>query len=336
MLSIVVGGFYGDEGKGKVVGYLASTDNPEFVVRAGGGPQAGHTVTEGKKVTQIPSGFINPDSKLLIARGTVINPEVVLREIENYAVSNRIGIDYGCTIIQEEHKEREQDLVNRVGSVGTGTGPARVDRILRKARIAKEVKSLKPYLVDVASEVSQASSANKNILVEGVQGYGLSLLNYKFYPFVTSQDTTASQFAADIGIGPKAIDEIIVVFKSYVSRVGKGPMKSHWSEKEQQKKGIEERGTVSGRLRRLGDFDKNMAKEAIIANTATVAAITCVDRLFKGNSGVKDFNKLTLQVQDFINEINSTLKKESRYFKGITLISTGPDLKDTIDLRRSI
>ena len=74
MLSIVVGGFYGDEGKGKIVGYLASKDKPDFVVRAGGGPQAGHTVTDGKKVTQIPSGFINPSPNLVVAIGTVINP----------------------------------------------------------------------------------------------------------------------------------------------------------------------------------------------------------------------------------------------------------------------
>ena len=48
-VNIVVGGFYGDEGKGRIVGYLAVKDNPDYVVRAGGGPQAGHTVTKGKK-----------------------------------------------------------------------------------------------------------------------------------------------------------------------------------------------------------------------------------------------------------------------------------------------
>ena len=56
---MVLGGFYGDEGKGKIVGYLSVNDDMDYVVKAGGGPQAGHTVTDGKKVTQIPSGFIN-------------------------------------------------------------------------------------------------------------------------------------------------------------------------------------------------------------------------------------------------------------------------------------
>ena len=71
MLTIVCGGFYGDEGKGKIVGYVSKKDNVHYAVRAGGGPQAGHTVTNGMKVTQIPSGFVNPNARLLIARGTV-------------------------------------------------------------------------------------------------------------------------------------------------------------------------------------------------------------------------------------------------------------------------
>lgn len=333
MLSVVVGGFYGDEGKGKTVGYLAVKDDADFVVRAGGGPQAGHTVTKGMKVTQIPSGFINIKSRLLIGRGTIINPEVVLEEIEKYDVSERIGIDYGCTIIKPEHKRRERELVERIGSVGTGTGPARVDRVLRKAVIAKDVEELKPYLTDVGLEVNEALMHDKNILVEGVQGYGLSLLDYRFYPFVTSQDTTASQFLADIGVGPKAVDEVYVIYKAYISRVGKGPLPTEWTIEEVMRHGIEERGTVSGRVRRLGDFDKEMALESLTRNTGTQAVITCIDRLYKGNNGVSKYKKLSKKARAFIEDIDSFLKENSSYFKGVTIISTGPDLEDMIDLR---
>ena len=331
LLTIVVGGFYGDEGKGKIVGCLATKRQYDYVVRAGGGPQAGHTVTDGKKVTQIPSGFIAPDAKLLIGRGTVINPDVVLREIETYGVGGRIGIDYGCTIIEgPKHIEQERELVERIGSVGTGTGPARVDRLLRKAKIAKDIKALRLYLVDVAAEVNRAINLDKRILVEGVQGYCLSLLNYKFYPYVTSQDTTASQFAVDVGIGPMAIDEVVVVYKAYVSRVGPGPMRFEWAKEQRDARGTEERGTVSGRLRRLGDFDKNLAKESLSRNTGTHAAITCIDRLFKGNAGVKEFDQLTKEAKDFIEKLNTLFKKASKYYRGIAAISTGPNLEDTI------
>jgi adenylosuccinate synthase len=333
MLNIVVGGFYGDEGKGKVVGYLSIKDNFDYVVRAGGGPQAGHTVTEGKKVTQIPSGFVNPNSRLLIARGTIVNPEVVLKEIKNYHVEDRIGIDYGCTIIEQVHIEQEKELVKRIGSVGTGTGPARVDRVLRKAKIAKNIESLKPYLTDVSEEVNKAIISGKKVLIEGVQGYALSLLNHNFYPYVTSQDTSASQFAADVGIGPKVIDDITVVYKAYTSRVGIGPMRFEWTEEKMKNLGIEERGTVSGRKRRIGDFDTALAIESIIGNTGTQAAITCIDRLFKNNYKIRRFEELTEEARDFIMKIDKDLKNASPYFKGIKLISTGPNIEDMIDLR---
>ena len=331
--NIVVGGFYGDEGKGRIVGYLAVKDNPHCVVRAGGGPQAGHTVTRGKKVTQIPSGFINPSSRLLVGRGTVINPAIVLKEIEQFGVEARIGIDYGCTVIELQHLEQETELVKRIGSVGTGTGPARSDRVLRKAKLAKDIESLKPYLTDVAGEVNEALRFGEGVLIEGVQAYGLSLLNHEFYPFVTSQDTTASQFAADVGIGPKAIGEIYVVYKAYVSRVGKGSMRFEWTEEQAEQRGISEKGTVSGRVRRLGDFDMDLAVKSMIGNTGTQAAITCVDRLFEGNSGVRDFSKLTDEAKRFLDSVDAYLKSKSPYFNGVALISTGPDSEDTIDLR---
>ncbi len=334
MLEMVVGGFYGDEGKGKITGYLAVKDDADIVVRAGGGPQAGHTIVEGKKVRQVPGGFINPKSRLLIARGTLINPEILLDEIEQYGVKDRIGVDYGCTIIEREHMDQEKaDLVKRVGSVGTGTGPARSYRILRTAKIAKEIEPLKPYLTDVSAEINKAIAANKTVVAEGVHGAALSLLDYKFYPYVTSQDTTASQFAADIGIGPKDIDEVIVVYKSYVSRVGEGPLEGEWDEEKRKEMGIEEIGTVSGRRRRLADFNYELAKDAMNKNSGTQSAITCVDRLFKNNESVREYGSLTNDAKAFISNLNTFFKSNSRYFKGISIISTGPNLEDTIDLR---
>ncbi|MGE5042067.1 MAG: adenylosuccinate synthetase, partial [Candidatus Levyibacteriota bacterium] len=259
MVTIVVGGFYGDEGKGKVVGYLATHDKSDIVVRAGSGPQAGHTVTSNVKVTQVPSGLVNPKSKLFIARGTLINPDIFLKEVKENNLDGRIFVDYGCTIIEPSHIKAEEDLVKRIGSVGTGVGPARVDRVLRKAKLAKDEPKLKKYLIDVASEVNAAVDKKKNVLIEGVQGYGLSLFDYHYYPFVTSQDTTASQFAADTGIGPKLVDEVVVIYKSYLSRVGADPHFKEWSEAKAKRLGIEEHGSVSGRKRKLGDFNAKMA-----------------------------------------------------------------------------
>lgn len=333
MVTIVTGGFYGDEGKGKVVGYLAVHDKPEIIVRSGSGPQAGHTVTPTVKVTQVPSGLVYPKAKLYIGRGTLINPDIFLKEVKENNLEGRIFVDFGCTIIEPSHIKREEDLVKRVGSVGTGVGPARSDRVMRTAKLAKDEKKLKKYLVDVSDVVNTAAEKKKSVLIEGVQGYGLSLLDHNYYPYVTSQDTTASQFAADTGIGPKLIDEIVVIYKSYVSRVGADPRYTEWSEKKAEKLKIEERGSVSGRKRRLSDFNVEMAAASFRANTGTRAAITCIDRLFPGNEGVTSYKKLSADAKLFLSDIQEKVVKKSRRFSTFSLISTGPDLYDMIDLR---
>lgn len=334
MVTIVVGGFYGDEGKGKVVGYLAVHDKAHIVVRAGSGPQAGHTVTPQIKVTQVPSGLVNPKARLLIARGTLINPDIFLKEVKENGLEGRVFIDRGCTIIEPRHITQEQDLVKRVGSVGTGVGPARVDRVMRTARIAKDEPRLKKYLTDVADEVNRAAGKKKNILIEGVQGFGLSLLDYEYYPFVTSQDTTASQFAADTGIGPRTVDNVIVIYKAYVSRVGADPDFVQWTDSQEKAHGIEEHGSVSGRKRRLSDFNAKMAARAYITNSANIAAITCIDRLFPGNAHVTEFKKLTPEARKFLTTIQSKIKKHAPSFQKFQIVSTGPDLQDVVDLRR--
>ncbi|HZB99338.1 MAG TPA: adenylosuccinate synthetase, partial [Nitrososphaeraceae archaeon] len=71
---VIVGGFYGDEGKGKIIAYLAKKDNYSIAVRGGVGPNAGHTfVDEGKmyKVRMLPSAALNPTTRLLIGPGVL-------------------------------------------------------------------------------------------------------------------------------------------------------------------------------------------------------------------------------------------------------------------------
>lgn len=334
MITIVTGGFYGDEGKGKIVGFLAVHDKPQIIVRAGSGPQAGHTVTPLIKVTQVPSGLVYPKAKLYIARGTLIDPEIFLKEVKENNLEGRIWIDAGCTIIEPRHKKAEADLVRRIGSVGTGVGPARVDRVMRTAKLAKEIPILKKYIVDVADVVNQASEKKKDVLIEGVQGYGLSLLDHKYYPFVTSQDTTASQFAADTGIGPRLVDNVVVIYKAYVSRVGADPKFKSWNATQEKKHGIEEHGSVSGRKRNLADFNAEMAAESYTRNSGNVAAITCMDRLFPGNENVTEFKKLTKEAKLFLEKTSKAVGRRAKSFTGFQIVSTGPDLLDVIDLRK--
>lgn len=152
-------------------------------------------------------------------------------------------------------------------------------------------------------------------------------LYYGTYPYVTSKDTTASTAAADVGLGPTRVDEVIAVFKSYITRVGEGPFPTEISQEEAEEMGLEEYGTVTGRRRRIGLFDMEMARESCMINGATQIAVTCVDRLYPECERVRDYSDLSAEVKRFIEEI------ESETGVPVTIISTGPSLEDTIDLR---
>ena len=240
--TVVVGGFFGDEGKGKIISYLAIKDNPKIIVRGGAGPNAGHTIRDGDKVYKVrmlPSGFLNKTAKVMIGPGVVVNPDVLTKEIHDFETSGRSFIDKHCGIIDETHLFRDSkgELKEKIGSTGSGTGPANADRALRVLRLAKDVDSLSSVITDVPLEVNSAISANENVLIEGTQGTFLSLW-HGTYPFVTSKDVTASGICADVGIGPTKIDNVIVVFKSYVTRVGTGPLNKELSLEDAEKKGM--------------------------------------------------------------------------------------------------
>ena len=328
---VLVGGFFGDEGKGKIVSYLSKNDNPSIVVRGGAGPNAGHTIKDGNttyKVRMLPSGFLNKNAKVMIGPGVVVNPEVFFKEIEEYDVSGRAFLDKHCGIIEQNHLEEDSKgrLKEKIGSTGSGTGPANAERAMRTLKMAKDIESLSSYVVDVPNEVNSALKDQKNVLIEGTQGTHLSLW-HGTYPFVTSKDVTASGICADVGLGPKSVDEVMVVFKAYLTRVGTGPMANELSEEETEKKGWAEFGTVTGRPRRAAEFDFDLAQRAVMLNSATQLAITKLDVRFPECAGVKSFNDLTSEAKSFIKNIEEKLQVP------VTLIGTGPLVDDTVDVR---
>lgn len=330
--TVVVGGFFGDEGKGKIISYLAIKDNPKIIVRGGAGPNAGHTIRDGDKtykVRMLPSGFLNKTAKVMIGPGVVINPSVLLKEIQDFGTSGRTFIDKHCGIIEENHLLRDSkgELKEKIGSTGSGTGPANADRAMRILKLAKDIDSLSSLIVDIPVEINTALSLNQNVLVEGTQGTFLSLW-HGTYPFVTSKDVTASGICADVGLGPKKVDEVIVVFKAYVTRVGTGPLAKELSLEESERKGWSEFGTVTGRQRRAADFDFDLARRAIMLNSATQISITKLDVLFPNCTGKTSFEELSTDAQSFIKNIEEKLNTP------VTLIGTGPNVDEIIDRRK--
>ena len=329
---VTVGGFYGDEGKGKIIAYLARKDKPTIAVRGGVGPNAGHTFTfEGKeyKVRMLPSAALNSTTRLLIGAGVLVNPQVLLKEIAMFQSDDRTFVDAQCGIIEQTHIDRDKGedyLKNKIGTTGTGTGPANADRALRTLKLAKDVPELSLYIEEVSNSVNYALESNENVLVEGTQGTYLSLFHGS-YPYVTSKDVTASAICSDIGLGPKRVDDVLVVFKAYVTRVGGGLLQNELSEEEAKKRGWLEFGSVTGRQRRASPFDMDLAKKAIRLNSATQLAVTKMDVLYSQCAGVREYSKLPAEAKKFVENI------EGETGLKVALIGTGPDLYDVVDRR---
>jgi adenylosuccinate synthase len=329
---VTVGGFYGDEGKGKIIAYLAKKDSPAIAVRGGVGPNAGHTFTfEGKehKVRMLPSAALNPTTRLLIGAGVLVNPQIFMKEVAMFQAGDRTFVDAQCGIIDQAHIDMDRGeghLKSKVGTTGTGTGPANADRAMRTLRLARDVPELSLYIEDISNSVNYAIENNEKVIVEGTQGTYLSLF-HGGYPYVTSKDVTASGICSDVGIGPKKVDEVLVVFKAYVTRVGGGPLQNELSEEEAKKRGWLEFGSVTGRQRRASPFDMDLAKKAIRLNSGTQLAVTKLDVLYPQCAGVKEYTKLPSEARKFIENI------EGETGLKVTLIGTGAELYDVVDRR---
>ncbi len=136
---VVVGMQWGDEGKGKIVDYL--TEQVDMVVRHQGGNNAGHTVVAGGHTTilhLLPSGILHPGRVCVIGNGTVLDPAVLVNEIEGVAeaghqLEGRLFISDCAHIIMPYHKRCEgaQERFRgnaKIGTTGRGIGPAYADK----------------------------------------------------------------------------------------------------------------------------------------------------------------------------------------------------------------
>ena len=329
--TVVVGGFFGDEGKGKIIAYLAMKDKADIAVRGGVGPNAGHTVMfHGRehKTRMLPSALVSKQTRLMIGPGVLINAGVLLEEIKNFNTKDRTFVDPLCGIIDSTHVDSDTSDPNlkRIGTTGTGTGPANADRALRRASLARDSFALSEYLQDISRIVNSSIDSDKNVLVEGTQGTFLSLY-HGTYPYVTSKDVTASAICSDVGIGPKKVSDVLVVFKAYVTRVGSGPLEGELEQEETTSKGWTEFGSVTGRLRRASPFNVDLARRSIMLNSATQVALTKLDIVFPSDAGKREFNDLSSEAKMFVNRI------EKEIGLGVAVIGTGQELDDVIDRR---
>ena len=287
----VVGGQFGSEAKGhvtaQIIARLLDEGERPINVRVGG-PNAGHSAANYRNGTvvalrTIPIGaVVDEQVTLVIGQGSEIDPEVLYHEIDvlgalGIEVQHRLIIDQYATMLFGEHRETEQaeQLTERTGSTGKGIGACRADRIMRGATIARDYQFDARYKITVADTASMLNQTQQPIVIEGTQGYGLGL-HTRFYPYTTSGDCRAIDICAQAGIMPTRQRPIHawVVVRTYPIRVAgnSGPLSNEvdWDQLNQRNSSIApEYTTVTKKMRRVGEWDADLVREAIAANGGT-------------------------------------------------------------------
>jgi len=332
-ITVIIGAQWGDEGKGKITDFFAAQS--DYIVRFQGGNNAGHTIIlddRTLKLHLIPSGVLHPNCKLVIGNGVVIDPRVLISEIDmlkkedlgvNLLISDRahlimpyhVDIDHHLTALQD-------DLA--AGSTRSGIAPVYADKMYRhglriidlfnKDVFAKRLKksfmfnkklvenvfeekfdysydiilnqylkygeTIKPYVANVAQELSEADIKGKAILFEGAQGACLDV-DHGLYPFTTSSNVVSGQAEAGSGIGLNRKKRVVGIAKAYLTYVGRGPLPTEITPplEDQIREVGQEYGTTTGRARRIGWIDLVQLKYANQLNGFTELILTKVDVL---------------------------------------------------------
>lgn len=340
-LWIVMGGQFGSEGKGKVSAHITLSENIDVCVRCGG-PNSGHSfLTEGGSrllLRQLPTGIVRPATRLLIPAGGLIDLTVLRQEIEDFGLdSHRVGIDRNAMIIESADQDAESQLGmrDRLSSTLSGVGSAVARRALRQkdVRLAGDVGDqwFNRLITDVADECNSALDGGKKVLIEGTQGFGLSLYHSGHYPKATSRDTSAAGFLSEVGLSPLQVTEIVCVFRTFPIRVAgqqAGPLKEEidW-ETIQRESGyptpVHEYTTVTQKLRRVSRFDRDLARLAVGRNQPTRVAVMGFDYLDYTDFRKTDFEKVGPKSREFIRSFESEIAR-------IDYLGTGQGLEDII------
>lgn len=291
-ISIIVGGQYGSEGKGKVSHFFSKEYNASAVIRVGG-PNSGHTVINERNepliFKHLPTSCIMKDVKSVLTSGHYINLETLQREIEISKIREQdLLIDPFAVIISnlDIENEKSQGLIQKIGSTGCGLGSAILNRVARndKTIFAKDVPVLQKYICHTNIYLREILDKGGRVIIEGTQGFGLSLLHSNLYPFSTSRDTTASGFLTEAGLSPLDVDDIIMVIRSFPIRVSgnSGPLEKEttWEEISNMSGSeilFNEFTSVSKKLRRVAKFEENVVIRAISYNNPTKIILNHVD-----------------------------------------------------------
>lgn len=331
-VSIVVGGQFGSEGKGKVSLELArmETERRVAVVRVGG-PNSGHTAFDrsGQRfaLRQLPAGAVDRNVDVVFPAGSYIDVDVLLSEIEELDYPrDRIFVSPFANVITPEQKawEVEAGLVSGIGSTGSGVGAAVMAQVAREAsnfplqrHDAAHYGALEPFLRDTTLLMRGWLEADARIIIEGTQGFGLSLYDGGYWPKATSRATTAAAALAETGLSPMDVDNVVLVIRSYPIRVagnsGPLPGETSWdaiSASIDTEADLREFTTVTKKLRRVGLFDASVVKAAIACNNPNTIVLNHLD--YVGSE--VELNVAGSKINEFVRELTCAISHPITHF----------------------
>ncbi|MDR2501596.1 MAG: adenylosuccinate synthase [Treponema sp.] len=308
---VVIGAQWGDEGKGKIVDYLAK--EAQIIVRFSGGANAGHTIVIGDEqyaLHLIPAGILYPDKMVILGAGMVIDPVALFNELamlqdRGIDTTGRVFISDRAHLVLPRYiqidTERDRARKKPIGTTGRGIGitySMKSDRDgIRIADLAWEEKLeeldgqdrrfLEPYRERLASmavdlAVFLMHHQNAQVLFEGAQGALLDL-DLGTYPYVSSGMSCAAGAAVGGCVGPRRLDTVLGVCKAYTTRVGNGPFPSEFDPRSEDalcrfiRETGREYGVTTGRPRRCGYLDLVALRYACLTNSIDSLVMTHLD-----------------------------------------------------------
>lgn len=208
--SVVVGAQWGDEGKGRIVDLLAA--EADFVARYSGGDNAGHTVTVADntfKLHLLPSGIIHPGPVGLLGNGMVINPAVLINEMEqvrDYGISvspERLVISHAAHIITPGHIALDGALEQargeaQIGTTKRGIGPAYTSKVIRSGLRMEKILNPDQFLIDLKTHLIEVNDQLAVLGVNDLLPVDTILKDYSDYikiltPYISDVSLTANQ-----------------------------------------------------------------------------------------------------------------------------------------------
>ncbi|MFZ0695249.1 MAG: adenylosuccinate synthetase, partial [Alphaproteobacteria bacterium] len=269
--------------------------------------------------------------RVILPAGSYIDLAVFKGELRRLGLGpGQVSISPMARIITDEQKRWEQasGLGPAIGSTQSGTGAAVIAMTARGAAgfalhsvQADEVPELQPFLNDTTSAVRSLLNAGRRVVIEGTQGFGLSLLQGGYWPKATSRDTSAAGFLAEAGLSPLDVDDVTMVIRCHPIRVAgdSGPLTGETSwERIAAEAGLpldyREYTTVTRKVRRVGCFDPDLVRRAVAANHPSRVVLNHLDyvdpRVRAGG--------LTAKAREFVERIEHDIERR------VDWLGTGP------------